>query len=84
MKIKVVWTIQGMDFEAVASTIAEAYEYIKAIVKAEKINFPDQEETLSQYMGILVGFQKDGTIEHHNHVFAIRKINGDNEGASEK
>lgn len=74
MKIKVTWTIQGMDFEAISDTIASAYEYIKAIVKKEELNFPNQEETLSEYMGILASIQRGKTLSHENHIFKIERI----------
>lgn len=73
MKIKITWTIRGMHFEAVTNTISEAYEYVKAIVKAEKTSFPNTEETLSDCMVILAGFLNDGR-SHKNHIFSIQKI----------
>lgn len=75
MKIKVTWIIQGMEFDAIADTVAEAYEYVKAIVKAEKSrNFPNTDETLSEYIGILAKMKNGETIKHENHIFRIEVI----------
>ena len=75
MRIKITWKIQGMEFDAVADTIAEAYEYVKAIIKAEKNrNFPNTDETLSEYMEILVKMKKHETIKHDNHIFRVEVI----------
>jgi hypothetical protein len=75
MRIKITWKIQGMEFDAVADTIAEAYEYVKAIIKAEKNrNFPNTDETLSEYMEILVKMKKHETIKHENHIFRVEVI----------
>lgn len=75
MKIKITWKIQGMEFDAVADTIAEAYEYVKAIIKAEKNrNFPNTDETLSEYMEILAKMKKHETIKHENHIFRVEVI----------
>ncbi|MFQ9484540.1 MAG: hypothetical protein ACLRWA_01405 [Lachnospira sp.] len=75
MRIKITWKIQGMEFDAVTDTIAEAYEYVKAIIKAEKNrNFPNTDETLSEYMEILVKMKKHETIKHENHIFRVEVI----------
>lgn len=75
MRIKITWKIQGMEFDAVTDTIAEAYEYVKAIIKAEKNrNFPNTDETLSEYMKILVKMKKHETIKHENHIFRVEVI----------
>lgn len=75
MKIKITWIIQGMEFDAIADTVAEAYEYVKAIVKAEKSrNFPNTDETLSEYIGILAKMKNHETIKHENHIFRIEII----------
>lgn len=75
MRIKITWKIQGMEFDAVADTIAEAYEYVKAIIKAEKNrNFPNTDETLSEYMEILVKMKKHETIKHENYIFRVEVI----------
>lgn len=75
MKIKVTWIIQGMEFDAIADTVAEAYEYVKAIVKAEKSrNFPNTDETLSEYIGILAKMKNGEIIKHENHIFRIEVI----------
>lgn len=75
MKIKVTWKIQGMEFGAISDTVAEAYEYVKAIVKAEKSrNFPNTDETLSEYIGILAKMKNHETIKHENHIFRIEII----------
>ena len=75
MKIKVTWKIQGMEFSAISDTVAEAYEYVKAIVKAEKSrNFPNTDETLSEYSGILAKMKNHETITHENHIFRIEII----------
>lgn len=75
MRIKITWKIQGMEFDVVADTIAEAYEYVKVIIKAEKNrNFPNTDETLSEYMEILVKMKKHETIKHENHIFRVEVI----------
>lgn len=75
MKIKITWTIQGMDFEAIANTISEAYEFIKAIVKAKKDNFPNSDETLSECMVVLTGILCGGRDSSYtNLVFRIERI----------
>lgn len=73
--IKITYTVCGMDFTAETSNISEAYEYLKAIVKRENINFPDQEGTLSEYMKILVDKMRNGG-SHSNHIFKIEVVEG--------
>lgn len=73
-KIKITYTVCGMDFTAETSNISEAYEYLKAIVKKENINFPDQEGTLSEYMNNLVRMQNGKLFKHENHIFALETV----------
>lgn len=64
-----------MEFSAISDTVAEAYEYVKAIVKAEKSrNFPNTDETLSEYIGILAKMKNHETIKNENHIFRIEII----------
>lgn len=69
-KIKITYTVCGMDFKAKTSTISEAYEFLKAIVKKEHINYPDQEGTLSEYMNSLVKMQNGDLLN----IFALETV----------
>ncbi len=73
MKVKITYKVGGMNFEAVADNIANAYEYIKAIIWANELNFPRQAETLSNYMVLLADMEKANGISHENHIFKIEK-----------
>ena len=73
-KIKITYTVCGMDFTAETSNISEAYEYLKAIVKKENINFPDREGTLSEYMNDLVRMQNGKLFKYENHIFALETV----------
>lgn len=73
-KLKITYTVCGMDFKAETSNISEAYEFIKAIVKKEHINFPDQEGTLSEYMNNLVRMQNGDLLKHETHIFALETV----------
>lgn len=55
MKIKIIYKVGKMEFEATADSIAEAYEYVKAIVDKEDIDDPFTE--LNQYMIALVDIE---------------------------
>lgn len=72
-KMRITYTVFGMGFTAEASDISAAYEYVKAIVRRENINFPNQDETLSNYMEILVDKMRNGG-SHSNHIFKIEVV----------
>lgn len=74
-KIKITYTVCRMDFTAETSDISTAYEYVKAIVMRENISFPNQDETLSGYMEILVDKMRNGG-SHSNHIFKIEVVEG--------
>ncbi len=74
IKIKITYTVCGMDFTAEANTISEAYEYLKAIVQNECISFPDSEETLSEYMTDLVKMKNGDLLKYENHFFTFEAI----------
>ena len=54
--------------------LAEAYEYVKAIVELYSEAFPDKNETLSEYMEILSLMKSGDHIERKNCWFRIEKI----------
>ena len=53
MKFKITYYVHGMIFEAIAYGVTEAFDYIKAIIKAEKIMYPNQQEAFDNYFEIL-------------------------------
>ena len=71
MKYKITYNVYGMEFTAEADTIARTYEYLRAIVQREKINFPDQEGTLSEYMEILADMKAGKNTVYEMPVFKI-------------
>lgn len=74
MTLKITYKVGRMEFTAVAENIARAYEYIHAIIKANTVNFPNQEETLSEYMAILAQFKDGHHLATENHIFKIEKV----------
>lgn len=72
--IKIIYKVCNVEFEALAGNIAEAYKYIQAIIKSNKVNFPRQAETLSEYMCLLAKIQSGETTKHENHIFRIEKV----------
>lgn len=74
MRYKISYNVYGMEFTAEADTIAQAYEYVRAIVQRENINFPDQERTLSEYMEILADMKAGKNTAHEMFVFKIEAI----------
>ena len=77
MVLKITHKVCGMPFAAVAENIAQAYEYIQAIIKAESLNFPNQQETLSEYMAILAQFKDGKILKTENHIFKIEADRSD-------
>lgn len=76
MKIKITLFVLGKEFSAVADTIAEAYEYVKAIVELYSEAFPDRDETLSECMEILSAMRSgEGCTKRKNCWFMIERIN---------
>jgi len=71
MVLKITYKVGGMPFTAVADNIAQAYEYTRAIIKANSLNFPNQQETLSEYMAILAQFKDGKHLKSENHIFKI-------------
>ena len=73
MTLKITYKVGGMGFTAVAENIAQAYGYVQAIIKANALNFPNQEETLSEYMAILAKFKDGQQLTTENYIFKIEK-----------
>ena len=67
MTLKITYKVGGMGFTAIAKNI------VHAIIKANTINFPNQEETLSEYMAILAKFKDGQQLTAENHIFKIEK-----------
>ena len=53
-----------MIFEAIAYGVTEAFDYIKAIIKAEKIMYPNQQEAFDNYFEIISEIAR-GSISAH-------------------
>lgn len=84
MKIKITYRVCDKDFFAIADTIAEAYEYVAAIIKDNGVYFPNTRETLSGYMITLVAMCNGDTTSHVNHIFKIERLDDPAEkGAAE-
>ena len=77
MVLKITHKVCGMPFAAVAENIAQAYEYIQAIIKAESLNFPNQQESLSEYMAELARFKDGNLLKTENHIFKIEADRSD-------
>ena len=73
MTLKITYKVGNVGFTAVAENIAQAYECVRAIVQANTLNFPNQEETLSEYMAILAQFKDGHHLATENHIFKIEK-----------
>lgn len=71
MIFKITYKLGGMEFSAEARSIAQAYEYIYAIVKANGLNLPCREKTLSEYMAILARLQDGKLFKAENNFFRI-------------
>lgn len=74
MKYKITHTVMGTEFSTTKDTIAGAYASVRALIINDRIAFPDQDETLSEYMGILVNMKNGETLSHQNHIFRIEVI----------
>ena len=73
MKIKIIYKVEDVEFEASANSIAEAYEYVMAIVYKEDINEPFNE--LSQYMNALVDMERGETLTFSGKIIALEILN---------
>ena len=82
MKFKITYHVYGMQFTAEADTIARAYEYIKAIIQREAINFPDQDGALSSYMEILADMQAGEKTKHEMFVFDVEAVQDEADGTT--
>lgn len=48
MYFKITYKVNGMEFVANTPYVSEAYDMVKAIIKAEKLMFPDQKKHFLQ------------------------------------
>lgn len=53
MDFKITYYVGGMIFEAIAYGESEAFDYVKAIIRAEKVMYPDQREAFDRYLHII-------------------------------
>jgi len=73
-RLRITYKVNGMNFDAVSTTIAGAYEYIKAIVDANALLFSDRESALSEYTDVLSRFRERAITTYENHVFKIERV----------
>ena len=53
MKFKITYMVQGMIFEAIAYGETDAFDYARAIINANKIMYPNQQEALDNYFRMI-------------------------------
>lgn len=78
MKIKIIYKVGKMEFKATADSIAEAYEYVRAIVKKEISHDPFGElsfDELGQYMNALVDIERGETLTFSGKIIALEILN---------
>ncbi len=73
MKIKIIYKVGKMEFEATADSIAEAYEYVRAIIDNEDIY--DSFNELGQYMNALVDMERGETLTFSGKIIALEILN---------
>lgn len=76
MKYKVTYYVNCLSFVRKCSSISEAYEAIKAIVITNKIVFSNVNETLSEYMTLLVDMESGNRTFFKNFYFLVETIGG--------
>lgn len=74
MKLKIGYDVGDITFYVIANNIADAYEYIKAIIRKDGISFPNQCDALSNYMEILVKFNNGEQGFYQDLLLKIEKI----------
>lgn len=74
MEIRISYAIGQSILSASAYSISEAYAIIKDIISKEPIMQKRTDETLSQYMEILVNMANGKTISHKNYCITIERV----------
>lgn len=74
MKFRITYRVGGMPFTAEANNIAEAYDYIRAIVTSNKTVFPNPEDSLSDYMLCLARIKCGELICTASHVITVEAV----------
>lgn len=74
MKLKIGYDVGKVTFYAIVNNIADAYEYIKAIVSKENKTFLDEKKALSDYMENLVEFDSGEQGFYQDLLLKIEKI----------
>jgi len=74
MKLVVTYMIWGTPFRYEATSVHELYEAVCAVIKHNKLRFPDQEATMSEYFKIVSDIAFHDKISHENHIFKIERM----------
>lgn len=75
MSINIIYKLNGAEFVSISETISEAYRDITAIVRTNKLMFPNQEEELSEQMVVLTKIKSGEISSFENLVFKIEAVN---------
>ena len=74
MKAKITYNVYDTEFEKTVTTAAELFDSVRAIIKRERLMFPDQERTTDEYMKICNDIAFYNSLKHENHIFKIESI----------
>ena len=74
MKLVVTYNVWGVPFRHEATSVHELYETVCAVIKHNKLMFPDQEATMSEYFKIVSDIALYDKISYENHIFKIERM----------
>ncbi len=74
MKFRITYNVGEMQFTAEADNLAQAYDYVHAIITSYRTIFPNQDKTLSGYMEVLSDIKRGVTAKTSNHIFMVEAV----------
>lgn len=77
MKYRVTINVGNVEFSAKYDNIADAYEAVKAIIKLYHVEFPNEKESCSYYMGVLARMAIEAPQRCNTAYFAIESERAD-------
>ena len=79
MKARVIYKVYDTEFERTVTSATELFDSVRSIIRREYNMFPDQKNTMDEYMRICANIAFSKSISHENHIFKIERIPSDDD-----
>lgn len=74
MKLAITYKVNGVPFKYETENVHDLFNATAAVIKANKLMYPDQDTILNEYLVICAELKSGKKCSHENHIFKIERV----------